>query len=59
MLLDKAARLYIQAVHQQRNHEFDPNAFGFEFSIAQVELRAMDLDPCLFAEYERENAEAA
>jgi len=59
MLLDKAGRLYIQAVHEQRNHDFDPIAFGFEFSIAQIELRAMDIDPDLFADYERELTDAA
>jgi hypothetical protein len=58
-LLDKAARLYIQAVHQQRHEEFDPAAFGFEFSITEIELRAMQLDHNLFADYEREQAEAA
>jgi hypothetical protein len=58
-LLDKAARLYIQAVHQQRHEEFDPAAFGFEFSITEIELRAMQLDHNLFADYERELAEAA
>ncbi|MGA8596860.1 MAG: hypothetical protein WB676_19285 [Bryobacteraceae bacterium] len=27
---------------------------GFEFSLAKIELRAMDLDPNLFADYEQE-----
>jgi hypothetical protein len=59
MRLDKIARQYILAVHEQRHEEFDPAAFGFEFSIADIELRAMHLDPDLFADYERELADAA
>ncbi len=51
--LDEAARQYIVAVHEGRNHHWNPKEFGFEFSISQVELRAMDLDPNLFAEYEQ------
>jgi hypothetical protein len=58
-LLDKAARQYIQAVHENRNHEFDPAAFGFEFSLTEIEVRALHLVPNLFAEYERQRAEAA
>jgi hypothetical protein len=44
-LLDKAARQYIQAVHENRNHEFDPAAFGFEFSLAEIKRHALALDP--------------
>ena len=51
--LDEAARQYIQAVREERNHEWDPKKFGFEFSLSQIELRAMDLKPDLFAEYEQ------
>jgi hypothetical protein len=51
--LDEAARQYTQAVHEGRNHEWNPKEFGFEFSISEIELRAMDLDPNLFAEYEQ------
>jgi len=57
--LDKIARQYILAVHEDRHEDFEPSAFGFEFSLGEIELRAMDLDPFLFADYERENAEAA
>jgi hypothetical protein len=57
--LDKAARQYIQAVYEKRHEEFDPAALGFEFSLAEIELRAMDIDPNLFADYERQMAEAA
>jgi hypothetical protein len=55
--LDKAARQYIQAVHEERHDNFDPAALGFEFSLEQIELRAMDIDPNLFAAYERQLAE--
>jgi hypothetical protein len=51
--LDEAARQYIQAVHEERNHEWDPKHFGFEFTLGEIELRAIDLKPDLFAEYEQ------
>ena len=56
--LDNAARQYILAVHEERHDDFDPEALGFEFSLAEIELRAMDIKPDLFAEYERQLAEA-
>jgi hypothetical protein len=37
---------------------FEPTELGFEFSLAEIELRAMDIKPDLFADYERELAEA-
>ena len=57
--LDEAAHLYIQAVHDNRHYAFDPAELGFEFSLTEIELRAMDIKPDLFAEYEqllRQNA---
>ncbi len=51
--LDEAAYQYIAAVHDRTSQTFDPIEFGFEFSIAEIELRAMDLDPNLFADYEQ------
>jgi hypothetical protein len=56
--LDKAAREYILAVHEGRHEAFEPAELGFEFSLGQIELRAMDIKPDLFADYERELAEA-
>ena len=56
--LDQAARLYIQAVREDRHELFEPAAFGFEFSLDDIEMRAMDIKPDLFADYERELAEA-
>jgi hypothetical protein len=59
MRLDKIARQYVLAVHEQRHEEFDPAEFGFEFSLEEIEVRAMHLVPDLFADYEREVADAA
>jgi hypothetical protein len=56
--LDKAAREYILAVHEERHEAFEPAELGFEFSLSEIELRAMDLKPDLFADYERQLAEA-
>ena len=56
--LDKAAREYILAVHEGRHEEFEPAEPGFEFSLGQIEIRAMDIKPDLFADYERQLAEA-
>jgi hypothetical protein len=55
--LDRIAWQYVQAVHEDRHDEFDPADLGFEFSLEQIEVRAMQLDPKLFADYERELAE--
>ena len=52
--LNKAARLYIEAVEEERNGDFDLGQFGFEFSIDQIEMRALDLKPHLFDEYWRQ-----
>ena len=57
--LDEIARQYVLAVDEQRHEEFDPTEFGFEFSLEEIEVRAMHLVPNLFADYEREQAEAA
>jgi len=56
--LDKAAREYILAGHDGRHEEFEPAELGFESSLGQIELRAMDIKPDLFADYERPLAEA-
>jgi|SRR5947209_160139 len=52
--LNKAANLYIAAVKEGTNHEFDLGQFGFEFSIEQIEVRALDIKPNLFDEYWRQ-----
>src|SRR3974390_1839450 len=49
--LNEAARLYISAVHQNRHEEFDPEALGFEFTLEQIEVRAIELQPDLFDDY--------
>ena len=56
--LTEAARQYIQAVHEQRHDLWEPADNGFEFSIEQVELRALDLEPDLFAAWAEENNRA-
>jgi hypothetical protein len=42
--LDTAARQYIRSLEEQPHQLFDPAAFGFEFSLAQIKRRALDLD---------------
>jgi hypothetical protein len=57
--LDEAARLYISAVHQNRQEEFDPEALGFEFTLEQIEVRAIEIEPDLFHEWAMEQGGAA
>ncbi len=52
--LDKAARQYIVAVHEDTYHDFKPAELGFEFSLEEIEVRAMEIDSKLFAEYEQD-----
>jgi len=52
--LNEAARLYINAVRGSRQEEFDPKTLGFEFTIEQIELRALDLQPDLFHDWAME-----
>jgi hypothetical protein len=47
---DEAARQYIHAVHEGRHGSWKPEDFGFEFSLEQIELRALDLEPHLFSQ---------
>ncbi len=51
--LDKACRQYIVAVNEKVNDSFDLGQFGFEFSLAQIEGRALELKPDLFEPYHR------
>jgi hypothetical protein len=58
--LDEAARQYIEAVQQDRQDDFDdPAKLGFEFSLGQIEVRAMQLDPNLFADWDPDSDEEA
>jgi hypothetical protein len=43
--LDSAARQYVRSTQQQPPQEFDPAAFGFEFSLAEIKRHALALDP--------------
>jgi len=59
--LNEAAKLYISAVHQNKHELYDPEALGFEFTIAQIEVRAIELQPDLFQDWaaEQENLSSA
>jgi hypothetical protein len=54
--LDTAAQLYILAVRTQSQEFFDPAEFGFEFSLREIEARALQLIPNLFAGFPQRNA---
>ena len=45
--LHDAARAYILAVRRNQHELFDPEALGFEFTIKQIEVRAIELQPRL------------
>jgi hypothetical protein len=49
--LNEAAKAYIAAVHCDQHEQFDPETLGFEFTIEQIELRALDLEPDLFHDW--------
>jgi hypothetical protein len=55
--LETAAYLYIDAVYDSTNDQFDLGQFGFEFSLGQIEMCAIELCPNLFEEYESELAD--
>ncbi|MBV9759992.1 MAG: hypothetical protein JO340_05465, partial [Acidobacteriaceae bacterium] len=57
--LDEAARQYIAAVHEERHDLWEPDQNGFEFSMEEVEVRAIEIEPDLFAEWADENAAAS
>jgi hypothetical protein len=43
-------------VEEDRHEEWEPKDFGIEFSIEQVEVRAIKIQPLLFADWAAENA---
>jgi hypothetical protein len=57
--LDHAAFQYVEAVRESRHELFEPAELGFEFSLAQIEVRAIELVPDLFADYERDLVKVA
>jgi hypothetical protein len=57
--LDSAARQYIRSSQEQPRQDFDPAAFGFEFSLAEIERRAVELEPQLASGSARKLADAA
>ena len=59
--LDQDAKLYIQAVHEGKSEEWEPEraiaspegmSLGFEFTTAQIEMRALQIEPDLFQEWD-------
>ena len=56
--LTDAAWQFLAAVQEGSEDDFDPAALGFEFSLGQIEVRAMEIDPHLYAEEERAEAAA-
>lgn len=57
--LDNAARQYVRSLKEQPGHEFDPAAFGFEFSLSEIKLRALNLAPNSASDSHRKLANAA
>ena len=58
--LDQDAKLYIQTVHEGKSEEWEPEraiaspegmSLGFEFTIEQIEMRALQIEPDLFHEW--------
>ena len=49
--LNEAAKLYINAVRGNKQEQFDPEALGFEFTLEQIEVRAIELQPDLFHDW--------
>jgi hypothetical protein len=45
-------------VHQNRQEEYDPEALGFEFTLEQIEVRAIDIEPDLFHDWAMEQGGA-
>ena len=58
--LDQDAKLYIQTVHEGKSEEWEPEraiasaegmSLEFEFTIEQIEMRALQIEPDLFHEW--------
>jgi hypothetical protein len=56
--LTHAASLYINAVRAHRQAEYDAKALGFEFTLEQIEVRAIEIEPDLFHEWAMEQGGA-
>jgi hypothetical protein len=52
--LNEASQLYINAVRSGRQQEYDPQALGFEFTVEQIEVRAIEIQPLLFHDWAAE-----
>ena len=53
--LNEAAQSLIQAVEEERDEHWKPEKFGFEFSLAEIEVRALEIKPHLFAAWYEAN----
>ncbi|MDQ2777339.1 MAG: hypothetical protein M3Y57_20835 [Acidobacteriota bacterium] len=51
--LNEVAKVYI--THVEEDKEFNHDEIGFEFTIEQIEVRAIDIKPGLFAHCFDEN----
>jgi hypothetical protein len=49
--LRKAGLIYIDAVKRNDNDDFDLGQFGFEFTLEQIEMKALEISPNLFDPY--------
>ncbi len=58
-LLDSLARDYIRAIREGRKDKFLLTAIGFEFSIEQIQMRAMNISPDLFGDFDSKENKAA
>lgn len=54
--LNEAARQYIQAVEEHCHDLWEPEHFGFEFTLEEVEVRAIEIRPHLFDYYYNQQA---
>ncbi len=55
--LQQAAEHYIKAVEAETNEDWTPEQFGFEFSIDEIEARALEIEPSLFDAWYARNPE--
>src|SRR5262249_45252193 len=55
--LNDAATAYILAVRRNQQEQFDPKALGFEFTLQQIEARAMELQRAPFNPWSAEKPE--
>ncbi len=57
--LDQAARQYIKAFRENRNEQWNPAEFGFDFSTDEIKRHALHLDFHFHCEYRRQLRQAS